>query len=147
MRIYLDSCSYNRPYDEQSNMQVQLEAQSKLFIQNCIKDGKYELVSSYTLQYEVSRNPFDMRRDAIKDFIEQNANYYIDYDREKEVSDIASQIMATGVKEKDAYHVASAIYGGCEYFISTDKRLLKYKTDRIKLVTPVEFISETEGDE
>ncbi len=147
MRIYLDNCSYNRPYDDQTNMQVQLEAQSKLFIQNSIKDGKYELVSSYTLQYEVSRNPFDMRRDAIKDFIEENAKYYIDYDREKEISSIAKEIMATGIKEKDAYHVASAIYGECEYFISTDKRLLKYKTDRIKLVTPVEFISETEGNE
>ncbi|WP_026529047.1 type II toxin-antitoxin system VapC family toxin [Butyrivibrio sp. VCD2006] len=147
MRIYLDNCSYNRPYDDQSNMQVQLEAQSKLFIQNSIKDGKYDLVSSYTLQYEISKNPFDMRRNAIEEFIEQNAKYYVDYNREPELTAIASEIMETGVKEKDAYHVASAIFGGCEYFISTDKRLLKYTSEKIKLVTPVEFVSETEGDE
>ena len=128
-------------------MLVHLEAQSKLFIQNGIKDGKYELVSSYTLLYEVSRNPFDMRRDAIEDFIKQNAKYYIDYDRKDEISAIALDIMNTGVKEKDAYHVASAIFGNCEYFISTDKRLLKYKSDKIKLVTPIDFISETEGIE
>ena len=147
MRIYLDNCSYNRPYDDQSNMQVQLEAQSKLFIQNSIKGGKYDLVSSYTLQYEISKNPFDMRRNAIEDFIAQNAKYYVDYDREPELTAIASEIMETGVKEKDAYHVASAIFSGCEYFISTDKRLLKYTSEKIKLVTPVEFVSETEGDE
>ena len=44
LRIYLDNCSYNRPYDDQTNMQVQLEAQAKLFIQSSIKDGKYEFV-------------------------------------------------------------------------------------------------------
>ena len=55
--------------------------------------------------------------------------------------------MATGVKEKDAYHVASAIYAGCEYFISTDIRLLKYKSEKIRLVTPIEFVTETEGEE
>ena len=55
--------------------------------------------------------------------------------------------MKTGVKEKDAYHVVSAIFSGCEYFISTDKRLLKYSSENIKLVTPVEFVSETEGNE
>jgi predicted nucleic acid-binding protein len=55
--------------------------------------------------------------------------------------------MKTGVKEKDAYHVASAIYSNCDYFISTDIRLLKYKTDKIRMVTPIEFITETEGEE
>jgi len=147
LRIYLDNCSYNRPYDDQSNMQVHLETQSKLFIQKSIKEGKYDLVASYTLQYETSRNPFDMRRLAIEDFIEHNARYYVDYNKEPEISALATEIMSTGVKEKDAYHVASAIVGGCEYFISTDIRLLKYKSDKIKLVTPVEFVSETEGKE
>lgn len=39
------------------------------------------------------------------------------------------------------------IYAGCDYFISTDMRLLKYNTHEIKMVTPIEFITETEGDE
>ena len=147
MRIYLDNCSYNRPYDDQSNMQVQLESQSKLYIQNCIKDGKYDLVTSYTLSYEVSRTPFEMRRLAIEDFIEHNAKFYVGTDRESIISEMATEIMMTGIKEKDAYHVASAIYAGCEYFISTDKRSLKYRTDKIKLVTPVEFVLETEVDD
>jgi predicted nucleic acid-binding protein len=54
--------------------------------------------------------------------------------------------MGMGAKEKDAYHVASAIYAKCEYFISTDIRLLKCKTDKIKMVTPIEFVVETEGE-
>lgn len=59
----------------------------------------------------------------------------------------AVEIMKTGIKFKDACHVASTIYAGCEYFISTDVRLLKYSTEEIKMVTPIEFITEMEGDE
>ncbi len=55
--------------------------------------------------------------------------------------------MKTGVKFKDACHVASAIYARCEYFITTDVRLLKYRTEEIKMVTPIEFITDMEGDE
>ena len=50
--------------------------------------------------------------------------------------------MSTGIKFKDACHVASAIFAGCDYFISTDKRLLRYKSEEIKLVSPVEFLEE-----
>ncbi len=74
-------------------------------------------------------------------------NGYVGPERAEIIKPMAEKIMEKGVKEKDAYHVASAIYAKCDYFISTDVRLLKYKTDRIKLVTPIEFIMETEEEE
>lgn len=88
-----------------------------------------------------------MRRQSIVQFIRDNMKGYVGAERAELIEPIAEEIMKTGVKEKDAYHVASAIYAGCEYFISTDIRLLKYKSDRIKLVTPIEFVTETEGEE
>ncbi len=71
---------------------------------------------------------------------------YVGVERDDVISASAEEIMNSGVKEKDAFHVASAIYAECEYFISTDIRLLKYKSEKIKLVTPIEFVTETEGD-
>ena len=59
---------------------------------------------------------------------------------------MANVIMGTGVKEKDAYHVASAMFADCDYFLTTDKRLLKFKNDRIKMVNPVTFVDEMEGE-
>ena len=70
---------------------------------------------------------------------------YVGPERANTIKPIADEIMKNGIREKDAYHVASAIYAKCDYFISTDKRLLKYKTDKIRLVTPIEFVTETEG--
>lgn len=146
MRIYLDMCCYNRPYDDQSQIKVSLETQAKLHIQELIQKKDLELVTSYMLRYECSQNPYEMRKKAIMQFIDTYAAAYVGLERKNEIEAIAREIMRTGVKYKDACHVASAIYAECEYFISTDKRLLKYRTSKIKMVTPMEFITETEEE-
>ena len=56
MRLYLDNCCFNRPYDSQSSIKVNLETRAKLHIQEEIKKGKYELVTSYMLEFENSQN-------------------------------------------------------------------------------------------
>ena len=146
MRIYLDMCCYNRPYDDQTQLKVALESQAKLYIQDLIKNKKLELISSYMLRYECGNNPVSMRRDAIFDFIDNNIIGYVGDDRKELIEEKASEIMKTGVKFKDACHVAAAIYAKCEYFISTDIRLLKYRSKEIKMVAPIEFVTEMEGE-
>ena len=144
LRIYLDMCCYNRPYDDQSQMRIAMEAQAKIYIQDMIKEKKLKLITSYMLRYECGSNPFPMRRDTILDFIDKNAFGYIGDERKAVIEEKAAEIMKTGVKFKDACHVASAIYAECGYFISTDKRLLKYQSKEIKMVTPIEFVVEIE---
>lgn len=39
-RIYLDSCCYNRPHDDQSFKAISLEAEAKLYIQDNIWEEK-----------------------------------------------------------------------------------------------------------
>lgn len=146
MRIYLDNCSYNRSYDNQSQMRIYLETQAKLYIQELIKQKKLKLVTSYVLDYENSRNRSSQKRMAIEKFMEDYATFYVSNRNENRIKEYATTIMETGVKEKDAYHVACAILAECEYFITTDDRLLKYQSENIKLVTPGEFIREVEVD-
>ena len=146
MRIYLDMCCYNRPYDDQSQLKVMMEAQSKLYIQMLVKQGSLELTGSYILDYECGNNPFEMRRNAIEEFVAEHMTHYVGAERAEVLKAKAEEIMGTGVKEMDAYHVASAILARCDYFITTDKRLLKYPTDEVRIVTPITFITETEDD-
>ena len=44
IRLYLDNCCFNRPFDDQSQLTVRLETEAKLFIQEEIKKGTFELV-------------------------------------------------------------------------------------------------------
>lgn len=145
MRVYLDNCCYNRPYDDQSQIRISLEAQAKLYIQNLIKEERLELVSSYILIYENSRNPYEVKRKTIGKFLEDYTSVYVDDSFSEKVSELAVKIMESGIRSADAHHVASAIIAQCGYFLTTDDRLLKYKTDEIEMVDPIEFIKRTGG--
>lgn len=144
MRVYLDNCCYNRPYDDQSYLRISLECQAKLSIQASIKNGEIELATSYMTYFENSQNPYEMRRRNILDFQDKNATVFLSEESDPVVTKKALEIEKTGIKHKDACHIACAIYMGCDYFITTDDRLLKYKTDEIKLVNPVDYIREVE---
>jgi hypothetical protein len=61
--LYLDNCCLNRPFDDQSQLKIWLETQSKLYIQQDILIGKYDLAWSYVLDYEIGLSPFEERRD------------------------------------------------------------------------------------
>ena len=145
LRIYLDMCCYNRPYDNLSQARIAKEAQSKLHIQDLIVRGELELVGSYVLDYECSCNPFEIRRSFIKDFMSKNIKLYVGAERDDIITQMAKIIMGTGVKEKDAYHLAAAMYSDCDYFLTTDRRLLKFKNNRINMINPIDFVEEMEG--
>ena len=49
-------------------------------------------------------------------------------------------IKSTGIKDKDAYHLASAIVANCDYFVTVDKRLLKFSNDKIKIMNIIDFM-------
>ena len=145
MKIYLDNCCYNRPYDKTPQLIVELEARAKLAIQKAVQDGKYELVSSEVLLYEIQRHPMEMTKTAILSFVEENASYHVGAVANVKIHELAMDIMKQGIHYKDACHVASALYAGCEFFLTTDKRLLKYSTDEINMCNPIDFIREMEN--
>lgn len=146
MKIYLDNCCYNRPYDDQSQMRIYLETQAKLHIQDMIRQEKIELVTSYILDFENSNNRSMQKKLAIQKFMNEYAVLYVSNKNEKDITKIAEAIMKTGIKEKDAYHVACAVMAECNYFVTTDDRLLKYQSEKIKLVTPGELIRRMEAE-
>ena len=136
--IYLDNCCYNRPYDDQTQIRISLETQAKLHIQKLIVEKKIDLVYSYISIYENSKNPNFERKLSITDFFD-HAAVFVDASRSDEVVAIAAEIMKTGVKKMDALHVASAIVGKADYFLTTDMRLLKYSTDKVHIINPIDF--------
>ena len=68
MIIYLDNCCFNRPFDDQNQLRIKLEAEAKLKIQEEVRLGNIKLGWSYILDYENSKNPFRERREQIIDW-------------------------------------------------------------------------------
>lgn len=142
----MDNCCYNRPYDDQSQLRIHLESQAKLEIQQQIRDGELELVGSYILEVENSANPYAVKRTDIEAFVDEYAKVYVGIEKDEGVRELASEMMKKGVKLMDACHVACAILAECEVFFTTDKRLLKYQPERIRIINPVTYIIEQEAE-
>jgi hypothetical protein len=68
LRIYLDLCTFSRPFDNQNQLKIKLETEAKLFIQEGIMAGNYDLVWSYILEYENNQIKFIDIRNAIYDW-------------------------------------------------------------------------------
>ncbi|MDR0904534.1 MAG: hypothetical protein LBM59_07870 [Ruminococcus sp.] len=138
VKVYLDTCCYNRPFDDLDQHILGYEAVAIEYIEEMIKQEKINLVHSFILQYEIDNNPSYYKRKRIAGVVEC-AVEFVSEEYAEAIDLISVPIMATGVKQKDAYHVASALYTHCDFFITTDKRLLKYKTDDIIITSPIKF--------
>ncbi len=137
MRVYLDNCSFNRPYDNQSQVKIHLETEAKLFIQQKILDGEYELVWSYMLDFENNANPFEERRNSIA-ALKKIAT--VDCVANRAIVEGAKKLLIVGIKARDALHIMCAIDSNCDYFITTDAGVLNKSVDGIKIVDPIDFI-------
>ena len=85
MRVYLDNCCYNRPYDDQTQLRISLECQAKLNIQTRIKNGEIELATSYMTFFENNENPYEMRKSSIMDFQKMNSTVHLSKDSDEAV--------------------------------------------------------------
>ena len=138
LRLYLDNCSFNRPYDDQSLLKNYLEAEAKTYIQREILLKNYELAWSYILDYEISFIPFS---DRIKQITKWKYFAVIDIDESEKIITIANEIMKKNIKAKDSLHLACAIESGCNYFITTDNKILNKSIDNIVIINPVDFVN------
>jgi len=140
MRIYLDNCCFNRHFDDQSQIRIYIESQAKLFVQEKIRLTEIELVWSYILDYENSFNPFQERQIVIKNW---KNKAILDISENEQIITIAKVLLSKGIKSKDALHIACAIEGNCDYFLTTDDIVLKKLKDfdQIVVINPVNFVS------
>ncbi len=97
------------------------------------------MVWSYILDYENRKNPFPEKRQAIglwKGIAVQNIT-----ESEKTLA-YAESLTAQGIKTFDALHIACAVSANCDYFLTTDRKLLRSSVPEITIMDPIEFIME-----
>ena len=141
LRIYLDNCTFNRPFDDQNQLKIKLETEAKLFIQQGIVTGTYELVWSYILEYENKQNRFYDRRNAIYDWKKIAKFHCVE---NNEIIKYAENLKKLNIRTKDALHIACGVYAESDYFVTTDKHLFSLGLDDIRIVNPLTFLNETE---
>ena len=141
MRIYLDNCCFNRPFDDQSQIRVRLEAEAKLKIQEEIRSGYLQLAWSYILDYENEKNPYQERKERIKSWKKYAVS---DIQESSELLEAATLLNQQGIQKIDCLHIACAILSRCKYFLTTDDGILQRGKviENIKIDDPIGFKKE-----
>ena len=133
---------YNRPFDDQAQVRIRLETIAVFSILQRIKEGDLQLLWSFMLDYENSLNPNIDIRQEIEQVSALAGNTIMPDDA---ILISAQTFEKQGIKPRDALHLACAIKGGADYFLTCDDKIVKRATDiNMKVINPVMFVEETE---
>ena len=144
MKIYLDTCSLNRPFDDQTQERIRLETESVMIILSRLSRKEWTWLGSQALEIEIDHAPDTDQRSRLK----RIAGYVgqVIAIRKKEL-DRASELEKLGFSGFDAVHLACAESGKADIFLSTDDRLLKRakrfaKNIHVKVANPLDLLKE-----
>jgi predicted nucleic acid-binding protein len=123
-------------------LKIKLETEAKLFIQQGILTGVYELTWSYILEFENNQNKFDDRRNSIHDWKNIAKIFCVEND---EIIEYAENLKRKhNLRTKDALHISCSVYTNADYLITTDKQLYNLRLNDIKIINPITFLNELE---
>lgn len=143
MRIYLDTCTIQRPVDDSEEQRVVLEANAVLEILSLVQSGDIELVSSAVLEIEHENNPHLLRH-AFTEQVLSLASEVVKIDAAVEQQ--TAFYRAQGIKGRDAAHLACAVCAGANFICTCDDKFLRRAkrahTGLTRAVSPLELIQE-----
>lgn len=122
VKIYLDLCVYNRPFDDQRQPRVVIEMMECILLLSKIISGEMKLISSFALEFENRNNPFADRKDVIHELL-STATTFIEYDGD--LGARAKELEKIGINAMDAFHIACAEKADADFFITCDDILAK----------------------
>ena len=148
MKIYFDMDIFNRIFDDQTQAKIRFESMAIDILFELIEKGQYILAWSFMLDYENSKNPFTDRKTHIQSISTLCKEIIMPHN---DIRLIAKNIVEkSNAKEKDALHLACAIYNRCEYFITCDDKFIKTiirnknkleeVLGNIRLFNPIDFL-------
>ena len=145
MRIYLDCCSLQRPFDDKSQPRIAVEAEAVLVILSLCESNDLILISSDALLFEISRIPNHSRKeDALA--ILKIAKETLELSNSIEL--VARNFENRGLQTLDALHLAFASAAKIDYFCTCDDKFLKKAKNfdglHTQVVSPTEFVMELE---
>lgn len=148
MKIYLDVSCLNRPFDDQTQPRIHLEAEAVAMIMERIDSGVWRQVTSDMARLEVEAISDSERKESVQ-LLLQDVELFVKL-TEKEFSRAAA-LEELGFKAADALHVAAAETAAADVLLSCDDRLcrLAQRSQRhlqVQVVNPLVWLQKVEHD-
>lgn len=144
IKIYLDTNVYGRPFDDLLVSKTAIEAEAaKILLEEISNKEKLILLGSDILKFEAHKTKDIQKKFWILSFISLCGEWI---EQNKRIKILAEEIyFKMKLSSRDSIHLASAVLGKVQYFLSFDDDFLKRsnlieKEYKIKVVNPVDFI-------
>lgn len=137
MRVYLDACCLSRPFDDQGQERIRLEAEAILVLLELRSKGRLTWVASDVLADEIARITSVERRALSTAMMGQADEFTTTSGASIER---ARQLVRGGLSGMDALHVAAAEHAACDVLVTTDDRLesaARRNPVKVEVVNPV----------
>ena len=119
MKLYLDVCCLNRPYDDQSQNRVRLEAEAVLSILELAGTGTLEIIGSDIIDDELSQMPDNERREKVGLLLSLTSSHI---SMTPAIERRAMELTEWNIAPLDALHLASAESAQANYFFDNGRR-------------------------
>ena len=144
LKLYLDVCCLNRPFDDWTQPRIRLEAEAVIAIVNRCQAGDWLIIVSTALKSEIAQTPEFTKRQQVMNLLNVAK---IDIQVTLENINRAKELQALGYKPFDALHIACAEAARADVFLTTDDRLLRKATNQserldVRVANPVTWIME-----
>jgi predicted nucleic acid-binding protein len=145
MKLYLDSCSLQRPLDDQRQIRIATETEAIMGILSMWEKGQITLIGSDALLYEASKFTNAERATYMQELL---AKIEVTIELNETINNKAVFFEANGVKALDALHLAFAEEADVDYFCTCDDKLLKKAKNlpdlTVTVVSPLELVTKFE---
>ncbi|HOV15432.1 MAG TPA: PIN domain-containing protein [Spirochaetota bacterium] len=144
LKLYLDTCCYNRPFDDQTDGKIHLESEAIISILRLYEQNQIDIFGSEIIDFEISKIPDIIKRYKVFEISKLTKEKLIINNDVEERSLFLEKI---GFKAFDALHIAIAEINKIDIFISTDRKLYNLSKKEVKnmlifIKNPLEFIKE-----
>jgi len=121
MKIYLDACCWSRPFDDQAQHRVRLEAEAVLSIIAHGRAGDFTLAASEAIEFELSRMPDSDKLNKVRSLYSA-VNVRLPYT--EKTGKRALFFQRQGIKLLDSLHLALAEEYRQDALLTTDDNFL-----------------------
>ena len=144
MKVYLDVCCFNRPFDDHAQDRVRLESEAVLTILEHTQSRMWAIIGSEVIDIEISKIPDDDLRCKVN-ILTGMKQKFITVNNDVEIR--AKELEKLGFKSFDALHIACAEKGDADILLTTDdiflsKALQSRNILKVRVENPLRWLME-----
>ncbi|MBW4476605.1 MAG: PIN domain-containing protein [Tolypothrix brevis GSE-NOS-MK-07-07A] len=146
--IYLDVCCLNRPFDDQTQERIRLEAEAVMLILNRCQNSQWHLIGSEAIDVELRRTPDGERKRQMSAWA---ALALTKINVTELIKSRTIELTNLGFKAFDASHIGCAEVANADVFLTTDDRMLRLAARhsgmlQVRVENPLRWVLEVIND-